>query len=107
MSVNEGAKGSTVSALQSDNRCIVLPQLCIQREIGALHDCLRSTVPELRLDGSNVERIDSAGLRLLAAFFHEQRACGRRAPVWLGVSAALMKAVAAVGLSSACHLPLR
>ncbi len=56
-----------------------------------------------RIDGSAVERIDTATLQVLAAFSRDMRASSR--PVeWCGQSAVLERAAKALGLSATLGL---
>jgi ABC-type transporter Mla MlaB component len=90
----------------ASGRClVVLPKHCTLAQIGVLHDILRSACRNDDLDGSDVERVDSAGLRLLVAFIRERRAAGGSVG-WRGASAVLHKAVSALGLTAAVNLPL-
>jgi phospholipid transport system transporter-binding protein len=82
----------------------VLPANCTIRDIGILHDCLRSAPPDSLLDGSAVQRIDTAGLQLLVAFSQERRMANL--PVALqSASAAISDAASLMGLMSALNLP--
>lgn len=56
------------------------------------------------IDGTAVDRIDTAGLQLLAAFIRDLRA-EQRAVEWVGCSDALRKAATALGLEGALSLP--
>ena len=58
----------------------------------------------LQIDAAAVDRVDTAGLQLLAAFVRDLRAEGR-AVEWVGCSDALQKAAQALGLHSALCLP--
>lgn len=60
--------------------------------------------PRAQLDGSAVEKIDSAGIRLLLQFFRERRAAGTTVS-WRSVSAVLRDALASVELAVAVNLP--
>jgi ABC-type transporter Mla MlaB component len=58
----------------------------------------------MQIDGTAVDRVDTAGLQLLAAFVRDLRAEAR--PVeWVGYSDALNKAAQALGLHAALCLP--
>ena len=82
----------------------VLPANCTIRDIGVLHECLRSAPLGSHLDGSAVQRIDTAGLQVLVAFLHERRSASL--PVeWQSVSAALSDAASLVGAMSVLQLP--
>lgn len=57
----------------------------------------------VQIDGSGVERIDTATLQLLAAFVRDLRTDGR--PVeWLECSAVLRRAATSLGLEKALNL---
>ena len=57
----------------------------------------------LQIDGTAVDRVDTAGLQLLAAFVRDLRAEAR--PVeWIGCCDALKKAAQALGLHTALGL---
>jgi anti-anti-sigma regulatory factor len=57
----------------------------------------------VQIDGSGVERIDTATLQLLAAFVRDLRA-EARAVEWVQCSAALRRAASSLGLESALSL---
>jgi phospholipid transport system transporter-binding protein len=57
----------------------------------------------VQIDATGVDRVDTAGLQLLAAFVRELRA-EMRAVEWVGCSDALRKAAAALGLETALGL---
>jgi phospholipid transport system transporter-binding protein len=77
------------------------------RTINALQTELAERLDEsgpLQIDGTAVDRVDTAGLQLLAAFVRDLRAEAR--PVeWVGCSDALNKAAQALGLHAALCLP--
>lgn len=56
------------------------------------------------LDVSELQRIDTAGLQLLAAFVRDRRTAGRRTQ-WLGQAPALEAAADLLGLRSMLELP--
>jgi len=58
----------------------------------------------LQIDATAVDRVDTAGLQLLAAFVRDLRAEARTVE-WVGCSDALQKAARALGLHSALCLP--
>jgi ABC-type transporter Mla MlaB component len=58
----------------------------------------------LTLDVSALQRIDTAGLQLLAAFVRDRRAAGR-AVAWGGRAAALEAAAVLLGLNHMLELP--
>ncbi|HXR93609.1 MAG TPA: STAS domain-containing protein [Steroidobacteraceae bacterium] len=95
----------TQSAPKSAGRgAIALPADCTIGAIGVLHECLRTAGRGDSLDGSTVQRIDTAGLRLLVAFMHERRAAGSTI-AWRGTSKVLSEAARKVGLVEAIRLP--
>ena len=57
----------------------------------------------LQIDGTAVDRVDTAGLQLLAAFVRDLRAEGRPLE-WIGCCDALKKAAQALGLHTALGL---
>ena len=84
---------------------VALPADCTRSGIGALHDQLRAAGRHDALDGSAVQRIDAAGLRLLLAFMNERRAAGS-VIVWRGTSRVLSNAAQELGLTAAMRLPM-
>jgi phospholipid transport system transporter-binding protein len=58
----------------------------------------------VQIDGTAVDRVDTAGLQLLAAFVRDVRA-EQRAVEWVGCSDALRKAATALGLEATLCLP--
>jgi anti-anti-sigma regulatory factor len=95
----------TQSTPKSESRgAIALPADCTIAAIGILHDRLRTAGRGDSLDGSTVQRIDAAGLRLLVAFMHERRAAGSTM-AWRGTSKVLSEAARKVGLVEAIRLP--
>ena len=57
----------------------------------------------VQIDGTAVDRVDTAGLQLLAAFVRDLRA-EMRGVEWVGCSDALKKAAQALGLGAALGL---
>jgi ABC-type transporter Mla MlaB component len=79
------------------------------RTINALQTELAERLDEsgnVQIDGTAVDRVDTAGLQLLAAFVRDMRA-EQRAVEWVGCSDALRKAATALGLDAALCLPGR
>jgi ABC-type transporter Mla MlaB component len=97
-------RASLAPALQADGT-VALPADCTRNGIGALHDQLRAAGRHDALDGSAVQRIDAAGLRLLLAFMNERRAAGS-VIAWRGTSKVLSKAAQELGVAAAMHLPV-
>ena len=57
----------------------------------------------IQIDGSGVDRVDTAALQLLAVFVRDARAEAREVE-WVGCSAGLRKAANGLGLSTALGL---
>ncbi len=77
------------------------------RTINALQTELAERLDEsgpLQIDAAAVDRVDTAGLQLLAAFVRDLRAESRQVE-WVGCSDALSKAAQALGLHAALCLP--
>jgi phospholipid transport system transporter-binding protein len=77
------------------------------RTINSLQTELAERLDEsgpLQIDATAVDRVDTAGLQLLAAFVRDVRAEGRTVD-WVGCSDALHKSAQALGLHSALCLP--
>lgn len=86
---------------------VVLPASCTLREAVALKETLLSSVDvenALSMDARAVERIDTAGMQVLAAFVRE-RATQSRTVEWLGLSETFLEAVRLLGLSSSLSIP--
>jgi len=98
-------RAGLLPAQKAAGHAVALPADCTRNGIGALHDQLRAAGRHDALDGSAVQRIDTAGLRLLLAFMNERRAAGS-AIVWRGTSRVLSSAAQEVGLTAAMHLPI-
>jgi len=80
---------------------------CTVAEADALKSALASRVAEtgaVTLDVSALQRIDTAGLQLLAAFVRDRRAAGR-AVAWGGRASALETAAHLLGLHHMLELP--
>lgn len=85
-----------------------LPEACTIHEAVALKSALQSLLDApgaITLDGNAVERIDTAGIQLMACFL---RSCRRdeRAVTWSGTSAELARAADVLGLRSMLELPV-
>lgn len=59
---------------------------------------------ELRLDGSGVQRVDTAGLQLLVALARRRKVAGQPLS-WTGVSPALLQGSTRLGLAALLGLP--
>jgi anti-anti-sigma regulatory factor len=76
------------------------------RTINSLQAQLAERLDEsgnVQIDGSAVDRIDTAGLQLLAAFVRDLQAEARSVE-WLGCSTALRRSANALGLGAALGL---
>ena len=77
------------------------------RTINSLQTELAERLDEsgpVQIDATAVDRVDTAGLQLLAAFIRDLRAEARTVE-WVGCSDALQKAAQALGLHAALCLP--
>jgi anti-anti-sigma regulatory factor len=68
------------------------------------HEALRAGAP-LTVDGSGVKEIDTAVLQLLVSLWLSGRALGIDC-AWQGVSEALRRTAALIGLTEALHFPV-
>ncbi len=87
------------------SRAVVLTSPTI-RTINSLQTELAERLDEsgqIQLDGTSVDRVDTAGLQLLAAFVRDLRTEARTVQ-WVGCSDALRKAAVALGLAGALGL---
>lgn len=94
------------SPATSRNALLALPVDCRIAALPALKDSLLGVLGEgvITLDGSQVERTDTAALQLLLLFRREL--AGRDAKLsWLGASDALLEAAALLGLTQILELP--
>jgi ABC-type transporter Mla MlaB component len=83
---------------------VALPAGCTFRAIAGLYSCLRRMPAAAAFDGSAVQRIDRAGMRLLLAFIRERRSA-HAAVSWSSASPAQQEAVRALGLMTAMKIP--
>lgn len=101
-----GGKASTQRKGDGEARAIALPadfRLAALDEVKAsLLDAL--STPARQLDGTAVERVDTAALQLLLAFRREATARGC-APAWQGVSTVMREAADVLGLAQVLELP--
>lgn len=84
-----------------DKPHVKLESSCTLREVADLQFTLLSADPSanpLLLDGAAVERIDTCGLQLLAAFVKSREAAGRRVR-WVGISHELQRCSDRLGLN--------
>lgn len=80
---------------------------CTVAEAESLKSELARRLPEpgpVRMDVSALERIDTAGLQLLAAFVRDRRTAGRTVE-WHGCTPALESAAGLLGLHDMLELP--
>ncbi len=87
------------------DKLITLPTEPSIRQIGELHEALVAVIDQLsvRLDGTDVSRIDTAVLQLLAAFVKERSQDGHVTP-WKGASETLLEAAAVCDLTDSLGL---
>ena len=87
---------------------ISIPADCRIAEVGPLHTQLRSVLgaSQIVLDGTAVERVDTAALQLLVVFQREAKQRERQVQ-WAGVSAPLHDAASQLGLVEALALPAK
>lgn len=86
---------------------LVLQADCTLREAAALKSRLLELLPGPQgatLEGGGVQRIDTAGLQLLAAFAQRERAAGRPL-AWASASEVLRDAGNRLGLAAVLSLP--
>ncbi len=86
---------------------LVLPADCTLRQATALQSSLLALQPGPQgatLDGAAVQRVDTAGLQLLAAFAQDEAKAGRTL-AWSGASQVLREAGARLGLLAVLSLP--
>lgn len=90
---------------KADGR-VALPADCRIADLAALKSALEAALsaPAAALDGSLVERIDTAALQLLAVFRREAAARGV-AVAWQGASDVLRDGAARLGLAQTLELP--
>jgi phospholipid transport system transporter-binding protein len=92
-----GESGARVVALPTDFRLAELAAVKAE-----LLEALEA--PAVHLDGTAVERVDTAALQLLAAFRRESAARGQSA-AWQGVSVVMRDAASLLGLAQVLELP--
>lgn len=103
----ESARGDTGSLSTTSQRApLALPADCRIAASPALKDALLGRLDEgtITLDGSQVERADTAALQLLLLFRRELAMRGGNLS-WLGASAALLEAADLLGLTHTLELP--
>jgi anti-anti-sigma regulatory factor len=95
-------------ASQGAAQVLALPAQCRLGEAAALKASLlqASAASALLLDGSGVERVDTAALQVLAAFARDLAASGGK-PAWRGASDSLREACGLLGLETLLNLPAK
>lgn len=85
-----------------------MPVDCRIADVGGLHQQLRKALEssEIVLDGTTVERVDTAALQVLVAFQRDAQKHGCRVS-WAGVSAPLHDAATQLGLAQVLALPAK
>lgn len=86
---------------------LVLESACTLRESADLHFALLAVsagAEPCYIDGSAVERVDTAGLQMLAALFCQRAAAGRSTG-WTAASPELVRCATRLGLEQVLHLP--
>ncbi|HUA81531.1 MAG TPA: STAS domain-containing protein [Dyella sp.] len=87
---------------------IAIPADCRIADVGDLHKQLRGALesPHIVLDGTAVDRVDTAALQLLVAFQHEAQKRTRQVN-WVGASVPLHDAATQLGLAQVLALPAK
>jgi phospholipid transport system transporter-binding protein len=87
---------------------IGLPPDCRIADMGELHRQFSSSLdaPQITLDGTEVNRVDTAALQLLVVYQRELEKRGH-AMQWAGVSAPLYDAASQLGLAQTLALPAK
>ena len=105
-----GARGKPTPAKPTQRRgrgSLILASECTVAEADALKSELARRLDEsetVTVDVTALQRIDTAGLQLLAAFVRDRRTAGRTI-AWRGRAAALEAAAGLLGLNSMLELP--
>jgi anti-anti-sigma regulatory factor len=91
---------------KATNASFALPANCSIRDAAQLKTALLGLLPQdsVAIDAGAVERIDTAGLQLLAAFMRDRAANGFGTE-WCGVNATLRDAANILGLAGQLGLP--
>jgi ABC-type transporter Mla MlaB component len=99
------SKGDAASAMVA---AISLPPDCRIADVGEMHRQFSSSLdkPQITLDGSKVDRVDTAALQLLVVYQRELEKRGH-AMQWAGVSAPLYDAASQLGLAQTLALPAK
>jgi phospholipid transport system transporter-binding protein len=103
----KAASPKSAGARGRRNESLILTAECTVAEADTLKSELARRLDEpepVTLDVSALQRIDTAGLQLLAAFVRDRRTAGR-AVAWRGRASALDSAAGLLGLSDMLELP--
>ncbi|HTV85397.1 MAG TPA: STAS domain-containing protein [Dyella sp.] len=102
-----GSKSKPEATVSSEAR-IGIPADCRIADVGDLHRKLSDAfdAPQIVLDASAVERVDTAALQLLVVFQREAAKRGKQMS-WAGVSAPLHEAASQLGLAQTLALPAK
>jgi phospholipid transport system transporter-binding protein len=99
------SKGDAASVMGA---ALGLPSDCRIADVGELHRQFSSSLDasQIALDGSKVDRVDTAALQLLVVYQRELEKRGH-AMQWAGVSAPLYDAASQLGLAQTLALPAK
>jgi ABC-type transporter Mla MlaB component len=100
------ARRAAAARQRRDDGSLILAAACTVAEADTLKTELAGRLQEsepVTVDVSAVQRIDTAGLQLLAAFVRDRRTAGR-AVAWRGRASALETAAALLGLHDMLEL---
>jgi phospholipid transport system transporter-binding protein len=99
------SKGDAASAMGA---AIGLSPDCRIADVGDLYRQLSSSLdaPQITLDGSKVDRVDTAALQMLVVYQRELEKRGHTMQ-WAGVSAPLYDAASQLGLAQTLALPAK
>jgi ABC-type transporter Mla MlaB component len=103
----KAASGTRRASRPPEDGALTLAADCTVAEVDALKSALTRRLNEsapVTLDVSALQRIDTAGLQLLAAFVRDRRTAGR-AIAWRGRASALEAAAGLLGLHHMLELP--
>jgi ABC-type transporter Mla MlaB component len=103
----KAASAKRIESHVRDDGSLTLAAECTVAEADALKSQLARRLDEpgtVTMDVTALQRIDTAGLQLLAAFVRDRRTAGRTV-LWRGHAAALQAAAGLLGLNSMLELP--
>lgn len=107
VAIAEAADDAVQDAPAAGERVLMLESTLTIADVGdykAVMDSYIDSTAPVRIDGSNVDAIDGAGLQLLAAFVKEM--IGKSVGVaWTGASEPLLRAAHRIGLTDVLQLP--